>query len=59
MERKTILIKNDVYDDRPFYIKKVICHNSEHPELCEKLSVSLPEWYTITNVLEFKKIAED
>ena len=36
MERKTILIKNDVYDDRPFYIKKVVCHNSEHPELCEQ-----------------------
>jgi len=36
MERKTILIHNDIYNDRPFYIKKLICHNVEHLEICSK-----------------------
>ena len=36
MERKTILIHNDIYEDRPFYIKKLTCHNVEHLEICNK-----------------------
>lgn len=38
------------------------CHLCEHRFRCYTiaegivLSVSLPEWYTITNVLEFKKM---
>ncbi len=36
METKTILIHNDLYNDRPFYIKKLSCHNVNHLELCDK-----------------------